>query len=75
MVSDMTDENPCVEAFDFIRLNNENAELRRALEAILLDIKFLTEDDILPDTMFSDTIYQRALKLMTDDFMKKFNGE
>ena len=75
MVSNMADENPCVEAFDFIRLNNENAELRRALEDILLDIKFLTEDDILPDTMFSDTIYQRALKLMTDDFMKKFKGE
>lgn len=59
-------------AFDAIA---EIERLRRALEDILLDIKFLTEDDILPDTMFSDIIYQRALKLMTDDFMKKFKGE
>lgn len=56
-------------------LEKEIELFRCALEDILLDIKFLTEDDILPDTMFSDTIYQRALKLMTDDFMKKFKGE
>lgn len=56
-------------------LEKEIELFRCALEDILLDIKFLTEDDILPDTMFSDIIYQRALKLMTDDFMKKFKGE
>jgi hypothetical protein len=54
---------------------SKEEELRKLLERILLDIKFMTEQGVLPETVLDDYIYQTALDFMTPEFMKIFNGE
>lgn len=59
----MTDDNESRDA----------KRLRGALERVLLDLKFMTEEGLIPHHIFDDIIYQQALELMTSDFMKEFN--
>ena len=54
---------------------DEIERLRHSLERVLLDIKFMTESDVLPAHILDDVIYQNALERMTKDFLKEFNGE
>lgn len=53
----------------------EIVRLRSALERILLDVKFMTEKDVVPAHILDDFIYQEALSLMSDDFLKEFNND
>ena len=53
----------------------EIKKLRTTMEKILLDIKFMTEEDVLPAHIFDDFIYQEALELMSPEFMKEFNND
>lgn len=52
----------------------EEQRPRQSLERILLDLKFMYEDDMIP-YVFDDFIYQTALELMTPEFMKEFNND
>ena len=54
---------------------SEIMALRTALERILLDVKFMTEQDVLPAHILDDFIYQEALELMSPEFMKEFNND
>ena len=54
---------------------SEIMALRTALERILLDVKFMTEQDVLPAHILDDFIYQKALELMSPKFMKEFNND
>lgn len=62
-------------AIEIERLRIEIVRLRRAFERILLDVKFMTEKDVVPAHILDDFIYQEALTLMTDDFLKEFNND
>ena len=53
----------------------ENKKLRLCLERVLLDVKFMTESDVLPPGILDDFIYQDALKLMSSEFLKEFNND
>jgi hypothetical protein len=53
----------------------DEQKLRKLLERILLDIKFMTEQGVLPKSVLDDYIYQTALDFMTPEFMKEFNNE
>lgn len=53
----------------------EIIRLRLSLESILLDVKFMTEQDMIPSHILDDFIYQRALELMSPEFLKEFNDE
>lgn len=53
----------------------EHNRLKSSFERILLDIKFMIESDIIPEYILDDIIYQRALELMSPEFMKVFNNE
>lgn len=52
----------------------EIVRLRLSLERILLDVKFMVENDTIPYVL-DDFIYQQALELMTPEFMRKFNND
>ena len=69
--------NPLLdEAADEIeRLRKSESDLRKCLERVLLDVKFMVEDSIIPNDVTNDYIYHSALSLMTEDFMKKFNND
>jgi len=53
----------------------EIQKLRKTMERILLDIKFMTEQDVLPTHVLDDFIYQEAIEMMTSEFMKVFNND
>ena len=57
------------------RLRKVESDLRSCFERVLLDIKFMTENDIIPDHILDDMIYQNSFELMTEEFMKEFNNE
>lgn len=67
--------------FGFIRNDvrdqavTELKQLRRSLERVLLDVKFMIEEDLIHDSILDDFIYQEALELMTPEFMKEFNND
>ena len=67
--------------FGFIRNDvrdqavKELKQLRSSLERVLLDVKFMIEDDLIRDSILDDFIYQEALELMTPEFMKEFNND
>lgn len=48
--------------------------LRNSLERILLDIKFMSEANMIPNHIFDDVIYQDALNIMNPQFLKVFNN-
>lgn len=50
-------------------------QLRSSLERVLLDVKFMIEEDLIRDGILDDFIYQEALELMTPEFMEKFNND
>ena len=53
----------------------EIEKLRKTMERILLDIKVMTEHDVLPTHVLSDFIYQEAIDMMTPEFRKEFENE
>ena len=53
------------------RLRKSEHDLRYCFEKVLIDIKFIIENN----RVFEDHIYQNAFKLMTDEFMKEFNND
>lgn len=53
----------------------EIQKLRKSMERILLDIKFMIEQDVLPTHVLDDFIYQQAIEMMTPEFMKEFNND
>ncbi len=53
----------------------EIVRLRLSLESILLDVKFMIEKEMIPSHILDDFIYQRALELMSPEFLKEFNDE
>lgn len=67
--------------FGFIRNDvrdkavTELKQLRSSLERVLLDVKFMIEEDLIHDSILDDFIYQEALELMTPEFMKEFNND
>ena len=67
--------------FGFIRNDvrdqavKELKQLRSSLERVLLDVKFMIEEDLIRDGILDDFIYQEALELMTPEFMKEFNND
>ena len=67
--------------FGFIRNDvrdqavTELKQLRSYLERVLLDIKFMIEEDLIRDSILDDFIYQEALELMTPEFIKEFNND
>ena len=67
--------------FGFIRNDvrdqavTELKQLRSSLERVLLDVKFMIEEDLIHDSILDDFIYQQALELMTPEFMKEFNND
>lgn len=67
--------------FGFIRNDvrdkavTELKQLRSSLERVLLDVKFMIEEDLIRDSILDDFIYQEALELMTPEFMEKFNND
>lgn len=67
--------------FGFIRNDvrdqavTELNQLRSSLERVLLDVKFMIEEDLIHDSILDDFIYQEALELMTPEFMKEFNND
>lgn len=67
--------------FGFIRNDvrdqavTELKQLRSSLERVLLDIKFMIEEDLIRDSILDDFIYQEALELMTPEFIKEFNND
>ena len=71
-----TEEKCAYDAIDEIeRLRKVESDLRSCFERVLLDIKFMTENDIIPDHILDDMIYQNSFELMTEEFMKEFNNE
>lgn len=67
--------------FGFIRNDvrdqavKELKQLRSSLERVLLDVKFMIEEDLIRDSILDDFVYQEALELMTPEFMEKFNND
>lgn len=67
--------------FGFIRNDvrdqavKELKQLRSSLERVLLDVKFMIEEDLIRDSILDDFVYQEALELMTPEFMKEFNND
>lgn len=53
----------------------EIVRLRLSLESILLDVKFMIEKEMIPSHILDDFVYQRALELMSPEFLKEFNDE
>jgi hypothetical protein len=53
----------------------EIIRLRLSLERILLDVKFMIEQDMIPNHVLDDFAYQRALELMSPEFLKVFNND
>ena len=53
----------------------ELKQLRGSLERVLLDVKFMIEDDLIRESTLDDVIYQQALELMTPEFLKEFNND
>lgn len=53
----------------------ELKQLRGSLERVLLDVKFMIEDDLIRESILDDVIYQQALELMTSEFLKEFNND
>lgn len=53
----------------------ELKQLRGSLERVLLDVKFMIEDDLIRESILDDVIYQQALELMTPEFLKEFNND
>ena len=53
----------------------EIEKLRKTMGRILLDIKFMTEQDVLPTHVLNDFIYQEALELMSPEFRKEFEND
>lgn len=53
----------------------ELKRLRGSLERVLLDVKFMIEDDLIRESILDDVIYQQALELMTPEFLKEFNND
>jgi hypothetical protein len=67
--------------FGFIRNDvrdqavKELKQLRSSLERVLLDVKFMIEEDLIRESILDDFVYQEALELMTPEFMEKFNND
>ena len=67
--------------FGFIRNDvrdqaiTELKQLRSSLERVLLDVKFMIEEDLIRESILDDFVYQEALELMTPEFMKEFNND
>jgi len=67
--------------FGFIRNDvrdqavKELKQLRSSLEKVLLDVKFMIEEDLIRESILDDFVYQEALELMTPEFMKEFNND
>ena len=53
----------------------EIKRLKFSLESILLDVKFMIEQDMIPNHILDDFVYQRALELMSPEFLKVFNND
>ena len=53
----------------------EIIRLRLSLERILLDVKFMIEQDMIPNHVLDDFAYQRALELMSPEILKVFNND
>jgi len=64
-----------IQEIEKLRKENEEQRLRQCLERVLLDIKFMTETNLLPAYILDDYIYQTALSLMTSEFLKEFNND
>ena len=53
----------------------ELKQLRSSLERVLLDVKFMVEEDLIRESVLDDFVYQEALELMTPEFLKEFNND